>query len=70
MDFFSTCRYLWYFILLFQVYLVHGTNTVADLFAVLFPKGPLNVLLKLSQERNETIPALIYNGILLYFVTL
>jgi len=35
--------------------------------AVLCPGGPLKILVNLSQERNQQIPALLYTGNYLFY---
>eukprot|EP01091_Cochliopodium_minus_P002553 TRINITY_DN123_c2_g1_i1.p1 TRINITY_DN123_c2_g1~~TRINITY_DN123_c2_g1_i1.p1 ORF type:complete len:373 (-),score=97.84 TRINITY_DN123_c2_g1_i1:51-1169(-) len=39
-----------------------GAIALYDVFAVLCPRGPLRVLVDISQQRQENIPALLYNG--------
>lgn len=44
-----------------SVWVVLGLLVAWDLFAVLSPYGPLNRLVALARERNDTLPALVYD---------
>jgi len=41
---------------------------IYDLFAVLCPRGPLKVLVETAQQRQEPIPALLYNAAVFFFM--
>lgn len=57
---------LLYFFPGFICWAILFTISIWDLFAVLFPKGPLNLMIKIAKERNVPLmPALIYSSILI-----
>eukprot|EP01097_Dermamoeba_algensis_P004712 TRINITY_DN3037_c0_g1_i1.p1 TRINITY_DN3037_c0_g1~~TRINITY_DN3037_c0_g1_i1.p1 ORF type:complete len:453 (-),score=103.04 TRINITY_DN3037_c0_g1_i1:26-1345(-) len=48
---------------------VLGAIALYDVFAVLCPNGPLRVLVEMAQQRQEPIPALLYNGSVIMTMT-
>lgn len=45
----------------FAVWTILGVLVIWDLYAVLAPNGPLRKLVKIARERNDELPALVYD---------